>query len=89
MSKVNVEAGQWWTDIQGADPKHRLLVRGLTQTGHVICEWNGGSVSTLGMNYFLQYKKPLPKCTGWDWELRGDLQDAVKEIIEAEGSVTE
>lgn len=68
MSKVNVEAGQWWTDIQGADPKHRLLVRGLTQTGHVICEWNGGSVSTLGMNYFLQYKKPLPKCTGWDWE---------------------
>lgn len=24
-----------------------------------------------------------------DWELRGDLQDAVKELIEAEGSVTE
>lgn len=64
---VEVKAGQWWTDKGSVAERHRILVRGLTRTGKVIVEWNDGKVSTLDLDYFLEYKEHLPECTSFEW----------------------
>lgn len=65
---LEVKAGQWWAEKGATAKDERILVRGITSTGQVICEWKGGVASSLRMDYFLQYKEHLPECTGWDWE---------------------
>lgn len=64
---VEVKAGQWWTDKGSVAERHRLRIWGLTRTEKVVCEWSDGTVSTLGMGYFLQFKEHLPECTSFEW----------------------
>lgn len=63
-----VKAGQWWTEKGSTNKKDRILVRGTTSAGKVICEWADGDASSTPLDYFLKYKDLLPECTGWDWE---------------------
>ena len=64
---VEVKAGQWWTDKGSVAGRHRLRIWGLTRTEKVVCELSDGTVSTLGMDYFLKFKEHLPECTSFEW----------------------
>jgi hypothetical protein len=67
VESVKIEKGQWWTEKNHTDKRHRILVHGMAVGGRIICESMDGCVYGLPVDYMLRNKERLVDCDGWDW----------------------
>lgn len=61
------QSGEWWQNIAGKGPIHRIYVIGENSRGELLFEDVDGNIEKVSDQWWHNWHH-VPDCTGWDWE---------------------